>query len=245
MEPGVLELLGPGRMVYITPDTEVAAGTTLSPGYKVLATLSGTRDAEGRELVAGVRALGPAPKDVAEFTRVLAQLASVDLPLVFEPSATEWLDKRFSHALLRGEMADHVPLRAAISQWEQQDRRFGMMSWLEDLGPGLHELSEHLVRQGLTSDLDPAPLEAEFDRLHSTLDDEELVRRHLIGRLVSLANERSAAAGRPERFFAFADLQWEDEPLWLWLTPVQAEALVKYKLLKLPKDPERAYDPRR
>ena len=44
-------------MVYVTPDTAVAVGTTLSPGCKVPATLAGARDAVGHELVARV------PKD--------------------------------------------------------------------------------------------------------------------------------------------------------------------------------------
>lgn len=211
-EPGVIELLATGRMVYVTPATTL--NIPLSPGRKVLVTLTGTLDANHRALVANVREVAPEENEVNELVQLNAALKQLELPTPSRGDERNWLQKRYESVLTNNAPADDLVLRGLVEAWQQFDLRFPMTDWLEDLGPIVEELAEHLRRHGLPYDIEATSI----DTLEA---------------LTRLANERSAAVGKVERFFEFDNLPWDDEaPLWLWLTSRQATALVDLKLLK-------------
>lgn len=233
-EPGVIELLAPARMVFITRATNLASGLALAPGRKVLATLVGDKDDDGRELVHSVRSVGPTETEVnqlIEHNRVMAELA---LPTPSRGDERNWLTKKYEELLTLGHSAEDIALHGLVDAWQQYDLRFPRTTWLEDLTPGIDEMSEHLRRHGLPYEIDATPLNVTFDANIEEGQDEETARRESIRQLTRIANERAAAASKPERFFSFADLTWDEDPLWLWLTQKQANALLSLGLLKPP-----------
>ena len=232
-ESGIVELLAPGRMISVTALTDVAAGVPLAPGRKVLVTLTGTRDEHGRELVASVRAVGPTEAQVRELVALNKQLAELSLPTPSRGEELNWLTKRYEQILATNEAPDDLVLRGLVDEWQQYDLRYPRTSWSSDLSPGIAEMAEHLRRHGLPYELDERPLNVAFEERVMKGASQEDARRQTITELAAIANERAAAAGKPERFFGFADLAWDDDPLWLWLSPKQAERLVALDLLRL------------
>ncbi|MGV3619200.1 MAG: hypothetical protein ACO1OB_00205 [Archangium sp.] len=232
-EGGIVELLAPARMVYVTALTDIATGVPLTAGRKVLVTLTGKRDDQHRELVASVRAVGPTEEQVRELVALNKKLAELALPTPSRGEELNWLTKRYEQILANDEAADDLVLRGLIDEWQQYDLRFPRTSWSSDLTPGIDEMAEHLRRHGLPYDIDAEPLNVKFDERMMKGASEEAARRDTITELAAIANERAASAGKPERFFGFADLAWDDDPLWLWLSPTQAETLVALDLLRL------------
>jgi hypothetical protein len=220
---GRTELLGPGRMVYVTAKTIIVPPTNLQVGTKVFA------DIEGDEVVR-VRPLAFDEADIQRFRRVNEALFGVGLGEVALGDPATFLANRWREEAAKGNVGGPTdPLREFDAQMVSKSRRYPMTWWHDDPEPGVLELAnEFLAPRGLSTEL---PLQAVRDDLDARVgrgEDEATARRHAISMLVGEANRRFQQGGLPDRFFEFPQYTWEDnEPVWYLMTPEQQQRLTE------------------
>lgn len=236
---GTLELLAPGRMVYVSGQTVVVPGTQLEVGFKVLADVDG-------QVVRRVRPAALSADDVERFRKVDAVLAACGLGALALGDVEGFLKHKWAEAHARGDAAGPTdPLQELDRRLAEQKRRFPMTWWHDDPSKGADELAQDfLAPRGLSTALPRQELEDDLDRRVAAGQSEADARREAIARLIVEANLLFQRAGLPERFFPFAEYPWEDdEPVWYLLTPEQAEALVAGGVLAAPGAPRAAVAP--
>lgn len=227
---GDLELLAPGRMVYVSRQTVVVPGTQLEVGYKVLA------DVEG-QAVRRVRPAALSADDVARFQKVDAALRSSGLGELAFGDVEAFLKQKWAEAHARGDASGPTdPLQELDRRLSEAKRRFPMTWWHDDPSKGADELAQDfLAPRGLSTDLPRQALEDDLDRRVAAGQSEADARREAIAWLVAEANLRFSRAGLPERFFPFREYPWEDdEPVWYLLTKEQADGLAASGVLAEP-----------
>jgi hypothetical protein len=235
---GTTELIGPALMVYVTSATKVEPQTELVVGRKVLADFRRdiqTIGANRGVLALRVRRYGPDASDVEELRALLERLGRAGLadPGFGDPQT--FLNKLFDERLAQGSSSPLVFEQQLVKLLEAQDRRFPMDSWQHDIEPALSEMEEHLATIGVTEALSRPSVQAVFDR-YADEDDDQVARRHFCAAIAAEANDALSRAGRPERWFSFDSLPWEDdgEPFWLLVTPDQRAGLLREKVFKAP-----------
>lgn len=220
---GRTELLGPGRMVYVTEKTVIAPTTSLQVGTKVFA------DIEGEEAVR-VRPLAFDEADIQRFRRVNEALLHAGLGEIAFGDPATFLANRWKEEAAKGNVGGPTePLREFDARMASKNRRYPMTWWHDDPEPGVLELAnEFLAPRGLATEL---PLQAVSDDLDARVgrgEDEASARRHAISMLVGEANRRFQQASLPERFCEFPTYAWEDnEPVWYLMTPEQQRSLTE------------------
>lgn len=249
---GVLELMGPGLMVYVTEETERVGGVELKLGHKVLVDYR-YRAGAPKQIAQRVRKLGYDAEDLARFTHFEATLKAAGLePEVRFGDAAAYLEGRWKVGAANGELPVD-PLREFDRLMSAAGRRFPQTWWHDQPDAGIDEMvDEFLVPRGLGENF-PAEailedyerrMEEEVPESSATLQHEQLVRRYTAGKIAAEANRLLAEAGRAERFFPFADYAWEDEePVWYLLTGSQREGLLGGGALKPPGEVERGFSP--
>lgn len=232
---GVTELLALGVMIYVTPQTELVAGTQLEPGRKVLVDYRQEQQTFGATtglLAVRVRPYGPAAEDVEGLRSFVERLTRAGLPDPGFGDPAAYLGKLFQARLQSGRSGPLDPLQELVQMLEAKDLRFPMDSWGEDVEPATSEMEEKLSARGITAPLPRAPIQAAFDA-HADDDDAQAARRHFCAAIAREANALLTHEGRAERWLELADLPWEDdEPFWLLLTPAQYEGLLREKVFR-------------
>jgi hypothetical protein len=226
MGGGAHELLGPGRMAYLTTATHIVEGTTIASGYKVLVDADeGDFQGSRQLLITRIRPLAPAAEDLNRYRAVNDVLSEAGLSALAVEDIEDHLRRRFEQLLRQGASSAPDPKRDLLDRFANDARRFPLTWWAEDPEPGLDEMQENLVALGIDEALPRQAILDDFER-RADEEDEALIRRHTCGLLARAANAALARAGHPERWCPFADAPGEDEePLWLRLEPAAAEIL--------------------
>jgi hypothetical protein len=233
--PGVVELLAPGMMVYVTSETKVEPGTELQPGHKVLVDYRlEVHQFEGARglLALRVRSYAPDPEDVRQLEDLLGRLARAGLSDPGFGPAAAFLQTLFDRRLRLGTMGPLDLQEELVKLLTQQQRRFPTDSWQHDVEPAVSDMEEKLRAVGVTAAIPRAPIEASFEA-HADVDEEQVARQHFCAAIAQAANELLEAAGHEARWFQFKDLPFEDdEPFWLLVTPRQRDGLVKERVFE-------------
>lgn len=227
---GSVEMLAPGRMVYVDADTVLVPGTTLSIGYKVLA------DVDGQKAVR-VRPAALNHADVAAFAKLDAALKAAGLDDLALGDAEAWLKQEWAKANAAGRAIGPTdPLQEFDRRMGESKRRFPMTWWHDTPLPGAQEMAQDfLAPRGLPTAMPLTELEQDLDRRVAAGQSEAQARTEAIARLVVEANLLFQRAGLAERFIPFAQHPWEeDEPVWYLLTPAQADGLISSGVLTPP-----------
>lgn len=237
-EDGSTELIGPALMVYVTAATKVEPGTELILRHKVLADYQRDVQMFGTNrgvLALRVRRYGPGASDVDELRELLARLERAGVPDPGFGDPVAFLNRLFDQRLAQ---ADASPLsldQQLVKLFEAKRRRFPMDSWQHDIEPAVSEMEEYLSAAGIKTPLPRERVQAVFER-YADEEDDQIARRHFCAAIAGEANTLLEHAGRSERWYAFADLPWEDdEPFWLLVTPEQQAGLLREKLFKAPR----------
>lgn len=225
---GSVELLAPGRMVYVGPRTALVPGTTLSVGDKLLVDLDGQRALR-------VRPASLAHTDLTAFKKLDAALVAGGLGDLALGDAEAWLRQEWATAASTGRgVGPTDPTQELDRRLSASKRRFPVTWWHDTPEPGAQELArEFLAPRGLPTALPTRELEDDLRRRTAGGQTEAQARAEAIARLVAEANLLFQRAGLAERFIPFAPHAWEEEePVWYLLTPVQARALVSGGVLR-------------
>jgi len=231
---GVVELLGPAVMVYITPETKVEPGTEFQIGAKVLADFRRERQSFGEDngfLAVRVRRYGPDQKDIDNLVSLLQRVERAGFGDLGFGDPAAYLEKVFAQRLTQGKTG---PLGQALEQ-----DVVGRLSqsfpdtWAHEIEPVVDEMEEKLRAIGVATPLAREPIQEVFNR-HADQADDMVLYRHFVAATCQQANIVLSAAGKRLQWHQFEDLPWAEEPFWLLTTVEQRDALLRERILKAP-----------
>lgn len=211
---------------FTTPQTVLDLPEPLATGQ----TLRGEGTlANGRFHVSRLRSLAPDEAEAKEVDAFRARLISLKLPDPVSGPSLVALQAEYK----RRPWNEPVD----VKQWSitllcQSARRFPTLDWREDIEPALDDFQELLTSLSLSVPIDGlraqgnAALDASRSELAARLDFCRL--------LMTALNDALTTRGDAHRYVEFAPPSFEDknEPLWLYLPPGAADALVQDKTLK-------------